>query len=65
MNNELNNTGIYNGRLVSHEYITDNLVKVEYQNGSSTLTILINYDKTDYQDPATGLTVSSNWYAIL
>ncbi len=62
MNQVLNESGIYESRLVDHRYITDNLVQVEYANG---LTILINYDKTNYQDPATGVTVSSNWFAII
>lgn len=62
MNEVLNNTGIYESRLVDHSYITDNLVRVEYANG---LTILINYDKVNYQDPATGITVSSNWFAVI
>ena len=62
MNEVLNNTGIYESRLVDHTYITDNLVRVEYENG---LTILINYDKANYQDAATGITVSSNWFAII
>lgn len=63
MNEELNKSGIYsNGRLVDHRYITDNLVRVEYEKG---LVILINYDKVNYQDPTTGITVSSNWYAVI
>lgn len=62
MNEILNNSGIYESRLVNHSYITDNLVCVEYENG---LTILINYDKVDYQNTETGLTVRSNWFAIV
>lgn len=62
MNKELNASGIYESRLVSHKYVTDNVVEVKYENG---LTILINYDNDVYQDPTTGLAVASNWYAIM
>ena len=58
----LNNTGIYESRLVNHEFLTDNVVKVTYQNG---LTIVINYDNDNYYDLTNGLVVASNWFAIL
>ena len=58
---ELNDAGIYESRLVNHRYLTDNVVEVEYENG---LTIIINYDDAVYQD-ASGLSVSSNWFAIM
>lgn len=62
MNNVLNSTGIYESYLVSHEYLTDNVVKVQYANG---LTIIINYDSENYVDDTTGYSVKSNWYAII
>lgn len=62
MNNLLDSTGIYESRLVSHEYLTDNVVKVGYENG---LTIIINYDSEPYQDSSTGYGVRSNWFAII
>ena len=61
MNKVLNDAGIYESRLVNHRYLTDNVVEVEYENG---LTIIINYDDAVYQD-ASGLSVSSNWFAIM
>ena len=61
MVNTLNEIGIYNSRLVSHEFLSDNVVKVTYSNG---LTIIINYDNDNYYD-LKGLTVRSNWYAII
>ena len=61
MNKVLNDAGIYESRLVNHRYLTDNVVEVEYENG---LTIIINYDDSVYQD-ASGLSVSSNWFAIM
>ena len=61
MNKTLNETGIYNSRLVNHEYLNDNLVRVSYENG---LTILINYSDSNYIDSSTGIAVRSNWYAV-
>ena len=60
--NTLNNAGIYKSRLVDHEYLTDNVVKVTYKNG---LTIIINYDNENYYDTSNGLVVASNWFAIM
>ena len=62
MNNVLNGTGIYQSRLVSHEFLTDNVVKVGYENG---LTIIINYDSENYVDSTNGYSVASNWFAII
>ncbi len=62
MNNVLNESGIYESRLVDHRYITDTLVQVEYENG---LTILINYDVKNSQDPITGITVRGNWFSVI
>ena len=58
LNNQLNEVGIYNSRLVSHEFVTDNVVKVEYENG---LKLMINFDDDTYQDKASGLAIASNW----
>lgn len=60
--NTLENIGIYESRLVDHEFLTDNVVKVTYKNG---LTIIINYDNENYYDSSNGLVVSSNWFAII
>lgn len=62
LNAQLNEVGIYNGRLVSHEYITDNVVKVGYSNG---LELMINFDDDTYRDRASGLAIASNWYIVL
>ncbi len=61
MNKVLNNSGIYKSRLVDHEIINDNLVRVRYENG---LTIIINYSNSNYVDAASGIAVRANWYAI-
>lgn len=61
MNKVLNNSGIYESRLVDHEIITDTLVRVRYENG---LTILINYSNSNYVDATSGIAVRANWYAI-
>lgn len=62
LNKQLNDLGIYESRLVSHKYITDNVVEVEYANG---LRIMINFDDDTYQDKASGLAIASNWYVVL
>ena len=62
LNKQLNEIGIYESRLVNHEYITDNVVKVQYENG---LTIIINFDDATYQDRASGLAIAANWYIIV
>ena len=62
MTNTLNELGIYEGYLVDHKYVTNNVVQVKYSNG---LTILINYDNNIYQDPSTGLAVASNWFTVV
>lgn len=62
LNNQLNDLGIYESRLVDHKYITDNVVQVEYANG---LKIMINFDDDTYQDKASGLAIASNWYIVL
>lgn len=62
MNDLLNSTGIYESYLVSHKYLTDNVVEVKYNNG---LTIIINYDSENYYDETTGYGVRSNWFAIV
>lgn len=62
LNKQLNEVGIYESRLVSHEYVTDNVVKVQYENG---LTLMINFDDAIYQDRATGLAIAANWYIVL
>lgn len=61
MNKTLNNSGIYESRLVYHEYINDNLIRVKYENG---LTIIINYSDSNYVDSQLGIAVRSNWFAI-
>jgi len=62
MNETLNDLGIYEGYLVDHERITDNLIKVTYSNG---LEVLINYDNNIYQDSKSGLTVTNNWFTVV
>jgi len=62
LNNQLNASGIYESRLVSHEYLTDNVVLVGYENG---LKLIINFDNDTYQDQATGLAVKGNWYMVV
>lgn len=62
LNKQLNEIGIYESRLVNHEFITDNVVKVQYENG---LTIIINFDDATYQDRASGLAIAANWYIIV
>jgi hypothetical protein len=62
LNKQLNEVGIYNSRLVSHEFVTDNVVKVGYENG---LKLMINFDDDTYQDKASGLAIASNWYIVL
>ncbi len=62
LNKQLNEVGIYKSRLVSHKYITDNVVEVEYANG---LKLMINFDDDTYQDKASGLAIASNWYIVL
>ncbi len=62
LNKQLNEVGIYESRLVSHEYLTDNVVKVVYENG---LTLIINFDDAVYQDKLTGQAISANWYIIV
>lgn len=62
LNNQLNEVGIYDSRLVSHEYITDNVVKVQYENG---LTLMINFDDATYQDKVTGQAIAANWYIVV
>lgn len=62
LNKQLNDLGIYKSRLVSHKYITDNVVEVEYANG---LKLMINFDDDTYQDRASGLAIASNWYVVL
>ena len=66
MNDILNSTGIYEGHLSYHEYITDNVVKVQYSDSNDKVikTIIINYENYNYVDEATGLTIKANWYAI-
>lgn len=72
MNEVLNSTGIYNGFLSSHQYVSgvDNVVEVEYsrQNGNRAEVIkriIINYDNNNYVDEKTGMTVRANWFAIV
>ncbi len=60
MNEKLQKTGIYESKLVNHEFITDTLVKVTYNNG---LEILINYSKDNYYGD--GLAIRSYDFAIL
>lgn len=62
MNKTLSDLGIYESRLVDHEYISDNVVKVTYENG---LTILINFDKDIYYDTTSGTSIASNWFAVV
>ncbi|MDD3349072.1 MAG: DUF5696 domain-containing protein, partial [Bacilli bacterium] len=62
LNKKLNESGIYESRLVSHEYLTDNVVLVGYENG---LQLIINFDNETYQDPITGLAIRGNWYMIV
>ena len=72
MNDILNATGIYEGYLSNHEYITDNVVQVQYSrvnpetNRTEVIkTIIINYDNTNYVDEIQGLTVKANWFAVV
>ena len=71
MNEVLNNTGIYNCRLVEHQIITDTLVKVRYLKNSSPVNnpeyidIIINYSNNNYYDVANGIAVRANWFAIM
>ena len=60
MNETLNKSGIYESRLVNHEFITDTLVRVTYENG---LTILINYSNNNYRGET--FTVRANSFAIV
>ena len=60
MNEILNKSGIYESRLVNHEFITDTLVRVTYENG---LTILINYSNNNYRGES--FTVRANSFAIV
>lgn len=72
MNNILNASGIYESHLVSHKYITDNVVEVEYENG---LKIVINYENDVYKYNAStaknkdsdleGLSFRNNWFTII
>lgn len=72
MNNILNASGIYESRLVSHKYITDNVVEVEYENG---LKIVINYENDIYKyDAGTaknkdsdldGYSFRNNWFTVI
>ena len=60
MNETLNKSGIYESRLVNHEFLTDTLVRVTYENG---LTILINYSNNNYRGET--FTVRANSFAIV
>ena len=60
MNDKLNKSGIYESRLVNHEFITDTLVQVTYENG---LTILINYSNNN--STVGSYTVRANSFAIV
>lgn len=62
LNKQLNELGVYESRLISHEYVTDNVVKVEYANG---LKVMINFDDDTYQDRVSGQAIASNWYIVL
>ena len=62
LNKKLNESGIYESRLVSHQYLTDNVVMVGYENG---LKLIINFDNKNYQDPLTGLAIRGNWYMVV
>jgi len=62
LNRKLNESGIFESRLVSHKYLTDNVVLVGYENG---LKLIINFDNETYQDPTTGLAIRGNWYMIV
>ena len=66
MNDVLNSSGIYEGYLYDHEYLTDNVVKVEYKLSSGAIrTYILNYDNTNYYDSETGYTVKANWFMVL
>ena len=71
MNDILNSTGIYEGYLSSHRYISDNVVEVEYSKVNDKgyteviKRIIINYENFNYVDEHTGLTIRPNWYAIV
>lgn len=62
MNKVLNDSGIYKSRLVDHEFITDTLVKVTYEDG---LTILANYSDSNYVNQEAGYSVRANWFAVI
>lgn len=62
MNDRINATGIHGGRLINHEYIVDNVVRVSYDNG---VKIIINYSDSIYQDVLSGLAVKANDYVML
>ena len=68
MNDVLNSTGIYEGYLSNHEYISDNVIQVEYSSPETNRVIkriIINYENTNYTDETSGLTVRANWFAIV
>ena len=66
MNDVLNSTGIYDGYLYNHRYITDNVVEVEYKMNSGALkTIIINYENNNYYDEESGYTIKANWFIIM
>ena len=66
INDVLNSTGIYEGYLYNHEYLTDNVVKVEYKlNSGAIKTIIINYENSNYVDEDSGYTIKANWFMIM
>lgn len=60
MNQTLNSTGIYESKLINHEFISDTVVKVTYSNG---LSIIINYSNKNYQE--NGVAVRANDFAVI
>lgn len=52
MNEELTNLGIYDGRLVSHEKVSNEVYKVTYKTTSgSDIVIYLNYTRNNYTTP--------------
>lgn len=52
VSDELNSLGIYNARLVNHERLVNEVYKVTYEtlDGSDTIEIILNYQRTSWTD---------------
>lgn len=60
-------TGIEGARLVKHEYLTENVYKVTYENQSThqVIEIIINYARVQYIDSVTGTIIPAKSYKVL